>query len=76
MCKVGSKSYPVTVNETMNGGTISWRGTIFENLELEEGCKVNFVATKNGVKAELCAATKGYADLTIGKAMFNCQMKQ
>jgi hypothetical protein len=79
MCKVGPKSYPVTVttpnDDDMEGGTITWRGTVFQDVKLGEGCRYNFVATKDGVIAELCTATKGYADLTIGRARFYCQMK-
>src|SRR5262249_27538196 len=75
-------SYPVTVttpnenDDDMEGGTITWRGTVFQDVTLGEGCKYNFVATnRDGDTAELCTATKGYADLTIGRARFYCQMK-
>jgi hypothetical protein len=40
MCRAGHKSYPVKVttpNEasgSMDGGTITWRGTVFENVTL------------------------------------------
>jgi hypothetical protein len=37
-------------------------------------CKANFVATRDGVTVELCAATQGVADLTVGKETFECQM--
>ena len=33
-------------------------------------------ATRDGVTAELCTATQGVADLKIGKATFECQMRQ
>jgi len=70
MCKVGSKSYPVTVttpsNDDLEGGTITWRGRVFQDVKLGEGCRYNFLATaKDGTTAELCTATKGVADLTI-----------
>jgi hypothetical protein len=46
-------------------------------VKLGEGCRYNFLATaKDGTTAELCTATKGVADLTIGHAAtYNCQMK-
>jgi hypothetical protein len=81
MCRVGHKSYPVKVttpneaNGSMSGGTITWRGMVFQNVRLGEGCRYNFVATRDGVTAELCTATKGVADLKIGKDAFDCQMK-
>jgi hypothetical protein len=83
MCRVGHASYPVTLttpdeenaegDESMNGGT--WRGTVFHNVRLAEGCRYNFVATRDGVTAELCTATQGVADLKIGKATVECQMR-
>ena len=81
MCRVGHKSYPVEVttpneaNGSMDGGTITWRGMVFRNVRLGDGCRYNFVATSDGVTAELCTATKGVADLKIGKATFECQMR-
>jgi hypothetical protein len=79
MCKVGSKSYPVTVttpNDDMEGGTITWRGTVYQDVKLGEGCRYNFAGvSKDGDTAELCTATKGYADLTLGRARFYCHMK-
>jgi hypothetical protein len=85
MCRVGHASYPVTLttpdeenaegDESMNGGTITWRGTVFHNVRLVEGCRYKFAATHNGVTAELCTATQGYADLDIGKATFGCRMR-
>ena len=81
MCRVGDKSYPVKVttpneaNGSMSGGTITWRGTVFQDVKLGEGCLHNFVATSDGVIAELCTATLGGANLKIGKATFECQMR-
>ena len=80
MCRVGSKSYPVKVttpNEakgSFSGGTITWRGTAFKNVEASDDCKVKFVAERNGVTIELCTATQGAADLTVGSDTFDCQM--
>jgi hypothetical protein len=80
MCRVGHKSYPVQVttsneaNGSMSGGTITWRGTVFQNVKLGDGCRYNFVGTCDGVTAELCTATKGVADLRIGEASFECQL--
>jgi hypothetical protein len=81
VCRVGQKSYPVQVttpneaNGSMSGGTITWRGTAFQKVELGDGCRYNFVAAREGVTAELCTATKGYASLKIGKDTFDCQMR-
>jgi hypothetical protein len=82
MCKVGRKTYPVTVttpNETkgdLEGGVITWRGTTFENVKLGDDCRYNFTATgKDGTSVELCTSTKGVADLKIGKDDFDCQMR-
>jgi len=81
MCRVGQKTYPVTVttpNEassgSLSGGTLTWRGTTFRNVKETGDCKANFVATRDGVTVELCAATQGVADLTVGKETFECQM--
>jgi hypothetical protein len=89
MCRVGHKLYPVTVttpNEgdsssldvkkrgTLSGGTITWRGKTFPNVKETGDCKANFVATRDGVTVELCTATQGVADLTVGKDTFECQM--
>src|SRR5262249_35196035 len=89
MCRVDHKLYPVTVttpNEgdsssldekkrgTLSGGTIMWRGVTFRNVTETGDCKANFVATHNGVTIELCTATQGVADLTIGEDTFECQM--
>ena len=89
MCRVGHKLYPVTVttpNEgdsssldekkrgTLDGGTITWRGKTFPNVKETGDCKANFVATRDGVTIELCTATQGVADLTVGKETFECQM--
>lgn len=79
MCKVLSdhKLYPVTVvavvdgNGATIGGTITWRGTVFHNLNQVPGCKAMFVATKDGKAAALCTATQGVADLQIGKGVLN-----
>ena len=73
MCRVGHKSYPVQVttpdeaNGSMDGGTITWRGKVFQNVKLGDGCRYNFVATRDGVTVELCTATKGVASLNIVK---------
>lgn len=74
MCRVprDHNSYPVTVDE--DNGTLTWRGAVFRNLKQVEGCRVKYQATSDGVTAELCTATQGVADLTIGKASFDCQM--
>jgi hypothetical protein len=85
MCKDGSKTYPVkvttpnerrTADDDMEGGTITWRGTVYQDVKLGEGCRYNFVATKDGETIEVCTATKGYADVTLGRARFYCQMKR
>jgi len=81
MCQVDDKSYPVTVttpyerNGGLGGGTITWRGTTFRNVKWEDDCKAKFVATRNGVTIELCAATQGVADLTVDGETFDCQMR-
>jgi hypothetical protein len=60
----------------MEGGTITWRGTVYQDVKLGEGCRYNFAGvSKDGDTAELCTATKGYADLTLGRARFYCHMK-
>lgn len=87
MCRVGHKSYPVTTQYEVDdsgdkwprnikdGGTLTWRGTTFTNLKFgEQGCKEEILATHDGVIADLCMATKGYASLTVGKTKFDCQM--
>jgi hypothetical protein len=73
MCWVPNdhKVYPLRVNE--DNRTLTWRGTIFQNLRAGDGCKYKYLATRNGVTAELCTATQGVADLTIGEATFDCQ---
>jgi hypothetical protein len=62
-CRVGNKTYPVTVttpDESLEGGTITWRGVVYRNVKLAEGCRYNFHATSSdGVTLELCTATKG-----------------
>jgi len=79
MCKDGRKTSPVTVTtpneDTQEGGTITWRGDTFANVEFGDGCRYKFVTTtKDGEPVELCTATQGYADLTIGRKRFVCQM--
>ena len=83
LCHVGHKSYPVTLRyewkdndsgEVKDGGTMTWRGTTFQNLKLGEGCKLELLWTANGVTADLCMKTKGVADLTVGNQTFHCQM--
>jgi hypothetical protein len=79
MCQVGHKFYPVTLTtpneDSLRGATITWRGVTFRNVKFGEGCKTNFVATRDGVTVELCTATQGAADLTIGGDTFECQLK-
>lgn len=81
MCRVGQTSYPVKLttpdeaNGSLSGGTITWRNEMFRDVKLGEGCRYNFVATRNGVTVELCTSTHGSATLTIGKDTFDCQMK-
>jgi hypothetical protein len=62
----------VTVDE--NKSTLTWRGMTFRNLKQVEGGKVTWQASNNDVTAEFSTATKGVADLTIGKDKFDCQM--
>ena len=68
--------YPQRSERLYGRGTITWRGTTFQNVKLGDGCRYNFVATRDGVTAELCTATKGVADLKIGKDTFECQMRR
>jgi hypothetical protein len=82
MCKVDRQSYPVKLttpnegNGSLEGGTITWRGQTYEDVKLGEDCKAQFLATaKDGTPVELCTATKGYADLTIGRKRFECRQK-
>jgi hypothetical protein len=79
MCRVGSKSYPITVfspkGGALEGSTIMWRGKVFRDVEVGDGCKAQFFAqSDNGDALELCAATQGYASLTIGVASYDCEM--
>jgi hypothetical protein len=89
MCRVHQKLYPVTLttpNEgdcgpymecDLSGGTITWRGVTFRNVSgTQEECKAKFTATRNGVTVELCTATQGAADLTVGSDTFDCQMPE
>jgi hypothetical protein len=71
MCKVGAKAYPLKINDS----TITWRGTVYQDIQIKEGCKQKLVATnnKNGDEIEVCTATKGYADVTLGRARFYCE---
>jgi hypothetical protein len=55
-------------------GTLTWRGTTFQGLKVVEGCRLTWQATHEGITAELCTATQGGGDLTIGKANFECQL--
>jgi hypothetical protein len=75
MCRVPSdhKSYPVKID--IDKATITWRGQTFSNLEQVDGCKAKYQATHDGETAEVCAATHGFADLTIGDASFDCRMR-
>jgi hypothetical protein len=73
MCRVPNehKSYPLKID--VDKATLTWRGTTFRNLQHVDGCKYSWQATtSDGVMAEVCTATQGYADLTIGKASFDC----
>jgi len=73
MCKVGRKIYPVTVDQ--DKGTLTWRGETYTDLKIGEGCRVEFIATRNGVTATLCTSTKGVAGLKIGDGgELDCQM--
>jgi hypothetical protein len=65
-----------TIKVDEDKGTLTWRGTTFQNLKQVEGAKVTWQATNNNVTAELSTATKGVADLTIGEASFDRQMKR
>jgi hypothetical protein len=78
-CKVGSKSYPVTVTTpyeknsdrpgvipNLSGGTITWRGVRYPNVSAtQEDCKVLFTAKSKDADIALCTATQGYAKLSI-----------
>src|SRR5262245_38967271 len=78
MCQVGSKSYPITVftpKGALERGTIMWRGKVLRNVEVGDGCKAQFLAqSDDGDALELCTATQGYANLTIGVASYDCEM--
>jgi hypothetical protein len=91
MCQVNDKSYPVTLTTpyekdsssvdatrrgSLSGGTITWRGVTFRNVKWEDDCHAKFTATRDGVTIELCTATQGVADLTVGKDTFECQMPE
>jgi hypothetical protein len=54
--------------------TITWRGKTYSNVKVGEGCRYDFRTTTNGVTVDLCTATQGAADLTIGNSKFDCQM--
>jgi hypothetical protein len=80
-CKDGSRTYPVKIttphSDDSEGGTITWRGRVYRDVKLADGCKQSFVATaKDGDTIEVCTATQGYADVTLGRARFVCQMKR
>jgi hypothetical protein len=66
MCKDGSKTYPVkvttpnerrTADDDMEGGTITWRGTVYQDVKLGEGCRYNFVAVRPSKSARRRKAT-------------------
>jgi bifunctional non-homologous end joining protein LigD len=82
MCRDHNKSYPVVLDtgskDDCDGEscTIKWRGTTFRNVKMGGGCRYNYFTTDNGVKVDLCTATQGVADLTIGNAKFDCQMRR
>jgi hypothetical protein len=75
MCRVPSdhKSYPLKLD--IDNATLTWRDKTFRNLKQVEGCRYKYQATRAGMTAELCTATKGVADLKLGNASFDCQMK-
>jgi hypothetical protein len=63
-----------TVKVDEERGTLTWQGTTFTNLKVtteEPLAKYSWRATRAGLN--LSIATKGVADLTIGKAEFSCQ---
>ena len=65
-----------TVKVDEQSGTLTWQGTTFTNLKVtteETLAKYSWRATRDGLTADLSVATKGVADLTIGKAEFSCQ---
>jgi hypothetical protein len=76
--------YPAVLDtgskDDCNGETtsciIKWRGTTFRNVKMGEGCRADYIATDNGVKVDLCTATQGVADLTIGNVKFDCRMRR
>lgn len=73
LCRVGHSSYPVSYDP--DHGTIAWRGTTFTAGRYgDTGCKSEYVATHNGVTADLCMQTKGFARLTVSGKTFDCQM--
>ncbi|MGY4428468.1 hypothetical protein ACVWWO_000945 [Bradyrhizobium sp. F1.13.1] len=84
MCRDHNKAYPIVLDtgskDDCDGETtpctIKWRGTTFRNVKMGEGCRADYIATDNGVKVDLCTATQGVADLTIGNAKFDCQMRR
>ena len=85
LCRDHKKSYPVVLDtgskDDCGDGettpcTIKWRGTTFRNVKTGEGCRAEYIGTENGVDVDLCTATQGVADLTIGDAKFACQMRR
>jgi hypothetical protein len=70
ICKVGSKSHPVTVTtpsfDKLGGGTLTWRGKTYRNVTAnQDECKVEFQVDNKDASLILCTATQGYADLTV-----------
>jgi hypothetical protein len=84
-CRDHNKTYPVVLDtgskDQCGDGettvcTIKWRGTTFRNVKGVEECRYGYAATTgDGTKVDLCTATQGVADLTIGNATFQCQGK-
>lgn len=82
LCRDHHKNSPVTLDtgqdDDCSGSTtpctITWRGVTWRNVKQGEDCKANYLGTENGVDIDLCTATQGVADLTVGKESFDCQM--
>jgi hypothetical protein len=72
LCLDHHKLYPVVLdcNEDNSICTIKWRGKTYADVKLAEGCKAEW----SGPGVDLCAQTKGFARLTIGKTTFHCRM--
>ena len=73
-CKANHKTSPVKLD--MDYATLTWRGTVYRDLKRVVCDQAGYQAISEGVTAELCTATQGVADLTIGKATFECQLNR